>query len=661
MSMLKTLTLLAALVLGITTQASAVVFDITFNDANVNVGSGQIDVELANNIYYAASGSLTVTAGQAIGNWNLYTKGGYTSFPNYFTSPAGAYWYNNAVYVTGQNPQYTNANPLLDEYGLLFTQNNTNELNLWGNVDGTYTLAGNIGGWQNFNVTIRVGGTTITPNPAPASKLVFTTTAVSVTAGTASGTITVQRQDQYGNPNTTDANCSVTLSSDSSGTATFSLASPLTIAYGSSSASFTYTDTKAGNPTITAASSPLTSATQVETVNTGTTSGSQSTLTASPTSVTADGSTTSTITVTLEDAYDNPVAGKAVSLTMTSGTGTPTITTIAGTTDANGHGSWTVKSTTAGVDAFTALDSSDNITVTQPATVMFIHCAAGDVTAAPAWYIDTNNRIVITLCDSYGLRTVQALRLTNCTMTAQAYNATGSALGSAMSLTDPDHGGGYVPLPNGTVKVVCLASLISGYTTGSCNAQAQDMCGLFSATADPVITQLTIARGGETQQILTGIPSPERLIRVRNGTPGLTKLTLVVNGHSYVLAPLSDGASLSQDVGAAMNPGDGNTIVLLGEGAEGASAAVTLGDSPVGDPMIAFNTIALQIAGSAQGVQLSWPATASTAGYLLQSRPSLAPSDAWVNWPVAPENVNGRWDLTVPAEGSARLFRLYKP
>jgi hypothetical protein len=162
--LLKILTLLAALALGITTQAGAGLYYIAFNDGNGNVGSGQIDVELAINNYYAASGSLTVTAGQAIGNWNLYAAGGYTSYPSRLTSPSGAYWYNNAVYPTG-NPQYPTANPLLDDYGLLFTQNNGNELNLWGNADGTYTLGGNINGWQDFNVTISFGGTTITPVP----------------------------------------------------------------------------------------------------------------------------------------------------------------------------------------------------------------------------------------------------------------------------------------------------------------------------------------------------------------------------------------------------------------------------------------------------------------------------------------------------------------
>jgi len=284
-----------------------------------------------------------------------------------------------------------------------------------------------------------------------------------------------------------------------------------------------------------------------------------------------------------------------------------------------------------------------------------VHCAAGVLTAAP-WYVDLDNhKIVITFTNSYGLGSVKALRLVNCTMTALAYDATGAQLGSELSLTQDV----ATTLPDGTARVVCLATRIVDTSPGSCNAEAKDMCGLFAASADPVTTRLTISGGGQTQQILTGILSAERLLRVQNGTPGLTKLTIVVNGHSYFLAPLSDGESLWLDVGAAMIPGDGNTVVLLGEGAEGASATVTLGDAPAGDPMLVANPIALQIAGSAQGVQLSWPA--GERGYLLQSRPSLAPSDAWVNWPAAPESVNGRWVSTVPAEGSARLFRLYKP
>ena len=165
--------LLASLVLGATLMARACLYDITFNDGRGDIGSGEINVQTANGNCYctACSGYLNVTSGEATGCWNLFSSGGATSYPGYLLSPAGAYWYNNTVYQSGSNPQYGNRGPLLDVYGLLFTQNGGNELNLWGNADGTYTLAGNIGGWQNFNVNISFGGTSITPVPEPSTIL----------------------------------------------------------------------------------------------------------------------------------------------------------------------------------------------------------------------------------------------------------------------------------------------------------------------------------------------------------------------------------------------------------------------------------------------------------------------------------------------------------
>jgi len=153
-------------------RAGAALYDITFNDGNGNIGAGQVDVQSAgNNNFYAYSGYLNVTAGGASGVWNLYTAGGTTPYPGYLYSPSGGYIYNNAVYPTGQNPQYPGITSLLDVYGLLFTQGNGNELNLWGNANGTYNLGGNVGGFQNFNVNIGFGGTAnnpiIVPVPEP--------------------------------------------------------------------------------------------------------------------------------------------------------------------------------------------------------------------------------------------------------------------------------------------------------------------------------------------------------------------------------------------------------------------------------------------------------------------------------------------------------------
>jgi hypothetical protein len=110
------------------------------------------------------------------------------------------------------------------------------------------------------------GGLALTVSAKTASKLAFTSSAVTATIGVASGNITVQRQDQFGNPVTAEGTRTVTLSSSSTGTVTFIPAS-LSIASGSSSANFTYTDTKSDTPTITAASSGLTSGTQQETIN----------------------------------------------------------------------------------------------------------------------------------------------------------------------------------------------------------------------------------------------------------------------------------------------------------------------------------------------------------------------------------------------------------
>ena len=85
-----------------------------------------------------------------------------------------------------------------------------------------------------------------------------------------------------------------------------------------------------------------------------------STVSASPTSVIADGSTTSAITVTLKDANNNLVSGKTV--TLAQGAGHSTITTVNGTTNGSGQASFTVKDSTAEAVTYTATDTTDSVT-----------------------------------------------------------------------------------------------------------------------------------------------------------------------------------------------------------------------------------------------------------------------------------------------------------
>jgi len=94
-----------------------------------------------------------------------------------------------------------------------------------------------------------------------------------------------------------------------------------------------------------------------------------STVAASPSAVPADNTSTSTITVTLKDAGGSPVSGKQVSL---DGNGSAVITTANNTSDANGVVNFSVRSSSEGLETFTATNVTDsNMVITQTASVNF--------------------------------------------------------------------------------------------------------------------------------------------------------------------------------------------------------------------------------------------------------------------------------------------------
>jgi len=115
----------------------------------------------------------------------------------------------------------------------------------------------------------------------------------------------------------------------------------------------------------------------IEDAPAGVVSASLSTVSASPTSVTADGSSYSTITVTVNDGSGNPISGKTVTLSSSRGA-TDTISIVTGTTGADGKASFRVTSSTTGSPTLTAV--ADGTTITQTATVTF---TSGDTTLSP--------------------------------------------------------------------------------------------------------------------------------------------------------------------------------------------------------------------------------------------------------------------------------------
>jgi adhesin/invasin len=101
-------------------------------------------------------------------------------------------------------------------------------------------------------------------------------------------------------------------------------------------------------------------------------SAANSTVTASPAEVQANGTSASTITVTLFNASNAPAPGKTVTLASSRALGIDTIAEASGVSDASGVVTFAVTSTTIGNPVFTATDTTDSVTITDTATVSFI-------------------------------------------------------------------------------------------------------------------------------------------------------------------------------------------------------------------------------------------------------------------------------------------------
>ncbi len=118
-------------------------------------------------------------------------------------------------------------------------------------------------------------------------------------------------------------------------------------------------------------------------------SAANSTVVASSTSIPADGTTTSTLTVTVKDGSSNLLSGKTITLTSSRGA-IDTVSAASGASDVNGQVTFTVKSSTAGTSVYTATDTTDSITITQTATVSYTSGSVNVTTATGGTAVDAS-------------------------------------------------------------------------------------------------------------------------------------------------------------------------------------------------------------------------------------------------------------------------------
>jgi hypothetical protein len=174
----------------------------------------------------------------------------------------------------------------------------------------------------------------------------------------------------------------VTLAGNSGTSSTISPASAVSDVFGL--VHFAVADTKAETVTYTATDTTDSPPVAISTYSGGTpatisfvpgpASAAVSTVSASPTSVTANGTTTSTITVTLLDAYGNPISGKSVGLLPEGGHSS--VSPSAATTGSAGQATFSVKDATAESVTYLAEDESDGLFLQPTASVSFIGAPA---------------------------------------------------------------------------------------------------------------------------------------------------------------------------------------------------------------------------------------------------------------------------------------------
>jgi hypothetical protein len=109
-----------------------------------------------------------------------------------------------------------------------------------------------------------------------------------------------------------------------------------------------------------------------------------------------------------------------------------------------------------------------------------------------------------------------------------------------------------------------------------------DVGGNYSL-CDPVVTSLKVraraARAGHqgsAKPRTYRVSKRENVVTIRNGRPGLSKVTVRVNGKRFVARSLKPGATRKLRIGSALRKGRNNKVTLLGRGNAGGRADILI-------------------------------------------------------------------------------------
>ncbi|HEY2354191.1 MAG TPA: invasin domain 3-containing protein, partial [Gaiellaceae bacterium] len=420
---------------------------------------------------------------------------------------------------------------------------------------------------------------TYVPGPADATQSTLTPTSSSITAnGTATQVLTVQAKDANGNTVTTGG-ATVTITKQS-GTAT--IGSVTDNGDGTYTATVTApTATGSGVFVATLGGQPVKNGTGSQTQATvtytpGAADATQSTLTPTSSSITADGSSTQVLTVQARDAFGNNLTsgGSTVTITQQSGTGS-----IGSVTD-NGNGTYTAAvtaPTATGSGVFVATLGGNPVkNGTGSQTTSTITYVPGPADATQSTLTPTSSSITADGASTQVL-TVQAKDANGNTVTTGGSTVTitqQSGTGSIGSVTDNGDGTytATVTAPTATGSGVFVATLGGQPVKSGTGSQTQATVTYTPGAADATQSTLTptsssITADGSSTQVLT--------VQARDANGN----NLTTGGATVTITKQSGTGT----IGSVTDNGDGTyTATVTAPTATGSGVFVaTLGGNPV--------------------------------------------------------------------------------
>ncbi len=466
---------------------------------------------------------------------------------------------------------------------------------------------------SNFTLTASDGSlATATSSPfnvaaLDASKFVIISPTVSGSASSSPtlGPITVQQQDLYGNAvNADSSGVTITLASSTSGTAVFSPTSggaavtSISIAPGSSTASFYYGDTAAGTPKITASEPGMASGSQTETV----TAGSASQLAfapAAPGPGTA-GKSVPNVAVAVEDSFGNVVtnqnsgsvtlsvgAGSAQS-SLTSGTATQNVTNGVATFPnlvVDTAGSYTFVASPTGVSGVSGSATSSAFSVGAASAAKLVVTSSAFITTANTV---SAQPFTVALEDSFGNPTTStsALSLQLSSTSTGALFATSSS-GTPTTTATLAAGSSSLTLYYGDTKIGTPTLTIRSTGLSSATQTETVSATKFAITSNPFTT---VANNSATQPFTIQL-------QLGSGAPATSATATTIH-----LTSTSPGGTFAASPG-----GSATTTVTLP--ANTSTVTVYYGDTKAGTPTVTVAATGVTSASQSESVTAAAPST----------------------------------------------------